>query len=78
MLSKTALVITLLAATTYGQGRIAQGPFVGHLAQDSVSIWARLSEPGSYSLVLTDGSARDPLTVSQTAHPDRDLCPLRN
>jgi alkaline phosphatase D len=74
MLSKTTLVITLLAATTYGQGRIAQGPFVGHLTPDSVSIWARLSEPGPYSLVVTDGSGGNPLTAVQTARPGADLC----
>ena len=77
MIGKTPLVVPLLLlllATAHGQGRIAQGPFVGHMTPDSVAIWARLSAPGEYSLALTDGSGSNPLTALQTADPDRDLC----
>ena len=69
-----ALVVALGTATAYGQSRILQGPFVGHTTPDSVALWARLSESGAYSVVLTDESGSTRLAAVQDAHPDRDRC----
>ncbi len=69
-----ALVVALGTATAYGQSRVLHGPFVGHTTPDSVALWARLSESGAYSVVLTDESGRTLRTAVQGAHPDRDLC----
>ncbi len=69
-----ALVMVLAAATAYGQSRILQGPFVGHTTPDSVALWARLSETGAYSVMLTDESGKTRITAVQAANLDRDLC----
>lgn len=69
-----SLVMVLAAATAYGQSRILQGPFVGHTTPDSVALWARFSETGAYSVMLTDESGRTRFTAVQAAKLDRDLC----
>jgi alkaline phosphatase D len=64
-----AMLAPALAAQTPG---LTHGPFRGHVGPTSLHVWARASEPGAYTLILTDVVAGAEMRVAAAAAAEHD------
>lgn len=54
--------------------RATHGPMVGHVSENDILIWARMSKSGKYQLTVRDSQSNSPQSVSAHAKEESDNC----
>ncbi len=54
--------------------RVTHGPMVGHVSENDILIWARMSKSGEYQLTVRDSQGNSPQSGSAHAKQETDNC----